>query len=264
MSRRPLRATLFSRPSKTNLNWLRKSWTTRSSGFCTTATRLYSNAFHPPPSPVLVCPQPLMTTRMRQALRLTVLLLAGCANSSSRAPTPLPAWSAGPPREAPWPARRPRPTREFRGLWVASVQNLDWPSRPGLDAGRQKAELTRHPRPRRRTAYERHHPAGPPRLRRALRFQDRAVVGVSQRQNGRQAPQALLRSPGFRRRANATSAAWNSTPGSIRSASAPAPTKRPAAKNYVANTRPELVRAAGDVLMLDPADPRSRGYSAWE
>ncbi|MFT5409060.1 MAG: uncharacterized lipoprotein YddW (UPF0748 family), partial [Verrucomicrobiales bacterium] len=32
-------------------------------------------------------------------------------------------------------------TREFRGAWVASVFNIDWPSRAGLSATRQKAEL---------------------------------------------------------------------------------------------------------------------------
>lgn len=31
--------------------------------------------------------------------------------------------------------------REFRGAWVATVYNLDWPSRPGLPAATQQAEL---------------------------------------------------------------------------------------------------------------------------
>ena len=31
--------------------------------------------------------------------------------------------------------------REFRGAWVATVYNLDWPSQPGLPAATQKAEL---------------------------------------------------------------------------------------------------------------------------
>ena len=31
--------------------------------------------------------------------------------------------------------------REFRGAWVATVYNLDWPSSPGLPAGTQKAQL---------------------------------------------------------------------------------------------------------------------------
>jgi uncharacterized lipoprotein YddW (UPF0748 family) len=35
----------------------------------------------------------------------------------------------------------PPVTREFRGVWVATVGNLDWPSRPGLPSGEQKREL---------------------------------------------------------------------------------------------------------------------------
>ena len=31
--------------------------------------------------------------------------------------------------------------REFRGVWVATVDNIDWPSRPGLSTARQKREL---------------------------------------------------------------------------------------------------------------------------
>ena len=31
--------------------------------------------------------------------------------------------------------------REFRGAWVASVSNIDWPSKPGLPTAAQKAEL---------------------------------------------------------------------------------------------------------------------------
>jgi uncharacterized lipoprotein YddW (UPF0748 family) len=31
--------------------------------------------------------------------------------------------------------------REFRGVWVATVSNIDWPSKPGLPADTQKAEL---------------------------------------------------------------------------------------------------------------------------
>jgi uncharacterized lipoprotein YddW (UPF0748 family) len=35
----------------------------------------------------------------------------------------------------------PRIAREFRGVWVASVRNLDWPSRPGLPPSLARAEL---------------------------------------------------------------------------------------------------------------------------
>jgi uncharacterized lipoprotein YddW (UPF0748 family) len=37
--------------------------------------------------------------------------------------------------------RAPEPMREFRGVWVATVNNLDWPSRPNLPVETQQAEL---------------------------------------------------------------------------------------------------------------------------
>lgn len=33
------------------------------------------------------------------------------------------------------------PKREFRGVWIATVGNIDWPSKQGLGAAQQKAEL---------------------------------------------------------------------------------------------------------------------------
>ncbi len=35
----------------------------------------------------------------------------------------------------------PRAPREFRGVWVTSLKNLDWPSRPGLSSREQQEEL---------------------------------------------------------------------------------------------------------------------------
>jgi uncharacterized lipoprotein YddW (UPF0748 family) len=35
----------------------------------------------------------------------------------------------------------PAVAREFRGVWVASVANIDWPSKPGLSTWEQQAEL---------------------------------------------------------------------------------------------------------------------------
>jgi len=37
--------------------------------------------------------------------------------------------------------RAPEPAREFRGMWVATVNNMDWPSRPNLSTEKQQAEL---------------------------------------------------------------------------------------------------------------------------
>ncbi|MEV0122967.1 family 10 glycosylhydrolase [Streptomyces sp. NPDC050703] len=39
------------------------------------------------------------------------------------------------------PGRRPRKGRELRGMWLATVVNRDWPSKPGLTAQAQRSEL---------------------------------------------------------------------------------------------------------------------------
>ncbi|MEB3221070.1 MAG: family 10 glycosylhydrolase [Candidatus Sericytochromatia bacterium] len=60
-------------------------------------------------------------------------------------PAPRPSKPAGarvltpaPVAEGPTP---PAVAREFRGAWLATVKNIDWPSRPGLSVPQMKAEL---------------------------------------------------------------------------------------------------------------------------
>src|SRR5580658_10418886 len=38
-------------------------------------------------------------------------------------------------------AAPPPPQREFRAAWIATVGNIDWPSKPGLPVEQQKAEM---------------------------------------------------------------------------------------------------------------------------
>jgi len=58
-------------------------------------------------------------------------------------PAALCAACAPAPAAGPAPASAPPPVaRELRGVWVATVANIDWPSRPGLPADSQRAELT--------------------------------------------------------------------------------------------------------------------------
>ncbi|MFE6285289.1 glycoside hydrolase family 10 protein [Streptomyces sp. NPDC057877] len=57
--------------------------------------------------------------------------------------------TAGDGSAAPARTRAPRPTAgaeqgEMRGVWLATVQNRDWPSAPGLSPTEQRAELTAH------------------------------------------------------------------------------------------------------------------------
>lgn len=47
-------------------------------------------------------------------------------------------------REAGAAPRRPRTTTEMRGMWLATVNNRDWPSAMGLTVKEQRAELTAH------------------------------------------------------------------------------------------------------------------------
>ncbi|MFF8101761.1 glycoside hydrolase family 10 protein [Streptomyces sp. NPDC016640] len=54
------------------------------------------------------------------------------------APAAVPRASAAPGRRA----ATAEGTGEMRGMWVATVTNRDWPSRPGLSAAEQRAELT--------------------------------------------------------------------------------------------------------------------------
>lgn len=65
-----------------------------------------------------------MSSPLRSVLVLAAAALAACARPAT-APVP----DAG------------AIDREFRGVWVATVRNIDWPSRTGLSADAQRAEL---------------------------------------------------------------------------------------------------------------------------
>jgi uncharacterized lipoprotein YddW (UPF0748 family) len=72
--------------------------------------------------------------RRRVLALATAATLGGCANSPvsriSRVPEPhIPE------------LRAPEAPREFRGAWVATVANIDWPSKSGLSAAEQQAEV---------------------------------------------------------------------------------------------------------------------------
>lgn len=66
----------------------------------------------------------------------SLYLLAGCGTTGTT-PPPVPPASPAVIVDAPPPA-----PREFRGVWVATVNNIDWPSRRGLSAAEQRAEMT--------------------------------------------------------------------------------------------------------------------------
>jgi uncharacterized lipoprotein YddW (UPF0748 family) len=66
-------------------------------------------------------------------------LLGACAAGES--PT-APVISPPPPPPPPVALTVPAVTREFRGMWIATVANIDWPSRSGLPVAQQQAEFS--------------------------------------------------------------------------------------------------------------------------
>ncbi|MFJ4217245.1 family 10 glycosylhydrolase, partial [Streptomyces hydrogenans] len=62
---------------------------------------------------------------------LTAVAAAGCAAALASSPVHAAVPAVDPVR------------RQMRGLWIASVVNIDWPSRTGLDAATQRAEFVR-------------------------------------------------------------------------------------------------------------------------
>ena len=87
------------------------------------------------------------------------------------------------------------PAPAVPGELGASVVNIDWPSKTGLSAAQQQAELI-VARRRGPPAPQRRHPAGPPDRGRLLAVQGRALVAVPDRHAGRR---PRLRPAGLRR-----------------------------------------------------------------
>jgi uncharacterized lipoprotein YddW (UPF0748 family) len=77
----------------------------------------------------------------------SVPLLAACATPPAPAPAPVPPSEAAleptPAASAPVTtvSATPAPPREWRAAWIATVANIDWPSKPGLSAEQQQAEI---------------------------------------------------------------------------------------------------------------------------
>ncbi len=179
---------------------------------------------------------------VRESLKLRILataalaiLLGGCAGPRTQT-------EAVPP---------PAP-REFRAAWVASVANIDWPSRAGLPAAAQQEEIVR--------IVERAQAIG----LNALIVQVRPAADAlyasplepwSEYLTGRQgvAPEPWYDPLAFwiaeAHRRGIELHAW------FNPYRARHPTARsPLAASHIANTAPELVKSYGDYLWLDPAE----------
>jgi uncharacterized lipoprotein YddW (UPF0748 family) len=152
----------------------------------------------------------------------------------------------------------PNPPREFRGAWIATVANIDWPSKPGLTVAEQKAELISL-------------------LDRAVQLHLNAIIFQvrpacdafyasplepwSEYLTGTmgKAPSPFYDPLAFaiaecHQRGLELHAWFN--PFRVRHPDA----KSPAAPNHISKTHPELVRKYGGQLWLDPGEPAVRAH----
>jgi len=145
--------------------------------------------------------------------------------------------------------------KEFRGAWVATVYNLDWPSKPGLDAGKQQAEL--------RAMLDR---AKELKLT-ALLFQVRPAADALY--DSKFEPWSMFLSgaqggdPGYDplayavKEAHARGIELHAWFNPFRAATN---ANGPFAKNHITRTHPEWIRKHGSLLWIDPGEPAAREY----
>lgn len=181
-------------------------------------------------------------------LSLAFLLVASCAGP---APVIEPAATPDPPL--------PAVQREFRGAWIATVANIDWPSRQGLSTVEQQAEL--------RTLLDRAVAVG----LNAVILQVRPAADAlypspiepwSEYLSGQMgvAPDPYYDPLSFAvEEAHVRGLELHAWFNPFRARHRTATT--PASEDHVSVARPDLVKSYGDQLWLNPGDERAREYS---
>ena len=154
---------------------------------------------------------------------------------------------------------RPAVEREFRGLWVATVDNVDWPSKPGLTTREQKAEwiaiVDRAAKLNLNVIVLQVRPCCDAIYESKIEPWSEYLTG----QMGK-APQPYYDPLAFaieeaHKRCLELHAWFNPYRARIRAS------KSPVSRNHVSITHPKLVRTYGKYLWLDPTDPGTRDYS---
>ena len=149
----------------------------------------------------------------------------------------------------------PLPAREFRGAWIATVHNIDWPSKSGLSAETQRAELS--------AIMQR---AADLKLN-AVIFQVRPQCDAFYKSSepwSRFLSGTMGESPGYDplefaiREAHARGLELHAWFNPFRAASS---RDTPTASSHVTRRHPEWVRSYGTQLWLDPGEPEARAYS---
>jgi uncharacterized lipoprotein YddW (UPF0748 family) len=182
------------------------------------------------------------------------------AEPASPPPTLTPPSPRGPTyTPVPPPLDLPSPAREFRGVWIAAVSNIDWPSRRTLTSEQQQAELVRMldeaVRLNLNTVILQVRPAGDALYASQLEPWSEYLTG----QQGR-APEPYYDPLAFaieeaHRRGLELHAWFN--PYRARHPSA----RSAAAANHITRRRPDVVRTYGTHVWMDPSEPEVRAHA---
>lgn len=187
----------------------------------------------------------------RLALAAFVLFVTACSDGSD-GPTgpgtaPPPPASADPPAVA----------REFRGLWVATVANIDWPTQPGLSQAAAIAEmrtiLDRTQALRMNAVIVQVRAAGDALYRSSLEPWSRALAGTQGTDPGWDPLDAWVSEAHQR---GLELHAWFNPyrAGNLSDTS-------PLAVNHLARLRPDLARSAQGQLWFDPGEPDVQSHT---
>jgi hypothetical protein len=182
--------------------------------------------------------------RLSAALALAATTLAACVRGSRGPAVPPPP---------------PEVQREFRGVWVATVQNIDWPSRPGLSTAEQQRELValldRARSLNLNAVVLQVRPATDALYASSLEPWSEYLTGtMGQAPSPYYDPLAFAVAEAHRRGIELH--AWFN-PYRARQAGA----KSPVAANHVSVTRPDLVRRYGALQWMDPGEPETQAHS---
>jgi uncharacterized lipoprotein YddW (UPF0748 family) len=188
---------------------------------------------------------------MRRLLPLLPLLLAPA--------TPLAVSAQATPAAARTAPALPPIPREFRAIWVATVGNIDWPSRAGLSAQEQQRELRdmldRAVQLRLNAVIFQVRPAGDALYASELEPWSEYLSGVQG-----QPPEpyydplafAIAESHARGLELHAWFNPYRARMGGARS---------PEAASHIARRRPELVKQYGNMLWMDPGEPEVRAHT---
>jgi uncharacterized lipoprotein YddW (UPF0748 family) len=153
----------------------------------------------------------------------------------------------------------PKPAREFRAVWVATVDNIDWPSQRGLSTAEQKAELValmdRAVQLKLNTVIFQVRPSCDALYASTLEPWSEYLTGTMGK-----APQPFYDPLAFaieeaHKRGLELHAWFNPYRAWLVSA------KSPISSNHISKTHPELVRHYGKLLWLDPGERAVQDYS---